>query len=312
VTGVDVTGVKVPEPWADLSPERRLAQLERRLVRQIGRLNRRFALVEPDDRIMVGISGGKDSWALLHLLRAYAKIVPFRFEIVAVNLDQGQPGFEVDVLRAHLEAEGFEYRLVHRDTYSVVKANTRPGKAYCSLCSRLRRGILYDVAESLGATKIALGHHRDDVIETLLLNMFYAGQLKAMPAKLYSDDGRNIVIRPLGTSAEAEIAEFAALSGFPILPCDLCGSQPQLKRKQVKRLLATLEADNPLLRKNLIAAVGNVKPSHLWDRDLHDGQPRGRDPFLDADDGDADGEQRDAELGVEQAPALIPLSRLRR
>lgn len=261
----------------------RRAQLERRLLRQVSRLNRRFDLIAPDDRIMVAISGGKDSWALLHLLRAYERLVPFSFSLVAVNLDQGHPGFPVAVLRDHLEAEGFAYRLVRQDTHAVVKANTRAGKAYCSLCSRLRRGVLYDVAVELGATKIALGHHRDDVVETLILNLFYAGQLKAMPAKLHSDDGRNVVVRPLASCAEAEIAEYAALAGFPIVPCDLCGSQPNLKRQQVKSLLSALEADNPLLRKNLLAAIGNVKPSHLWDEDLRGDRADGRDPQAQAD-----------------------------
>jgi tRNA 2-thiocytidine biosynthesis protein TtcA len=276
------------------------AKLERRLLRSISQLNREFALIEPDDHIMVAISGGKDSWALLHLLRAYERMLPFAFTMVAVNLDQGHPGFPVEVLRAHLEAEGFGYRLVARDTHTVVKHNTRAGKAYCSLCSRLRRGILYDVAVELGATKIALGHHRDDVIETLLLNAMYAGQLKAMPAKLHSDDGRNTIIRPLASAAEADIARYAALREFPIVPCDLCGSQPNLKRQEVKRLLATLEQDNPLVRKNLLAAIANVKPSHLWDPAL--GPAVGADPFLDPepDCGEA-----------EPAPERSPLLQLR-
>lgn len=246
----------------------RAAALERRLLRQMSRLNRRFSLIEPGDRIMVAISGGKDSWAMLHLLRAYERMLPFSYELVAVNLDQGHPGFPVERLRAHLDAHGFAHHLVAHDTHTVVQAHTKPGKAHCSLCSRLRRGILYDVAVELGASKIALGHHRDDVIETLLLNAMWAGQLKAMPAKLRSDDGRNVIIRPLASCAEAEIAEYAALREFPIVPCDLCGSQPDLKRAGVKQLLATLERDNPLLRKNLIAAVGNVKPTHLWDPEL--------------------------------------------
>jgi tRNA 2-thiocytidine biosynthesis protein TtcA len=258
--------------------------LERRLLRQMSRLNRRFSLIEPGDKIMVAISGGKDSWAMLHLLRAYERMLPFSYELVAVNLDQGHPGFPVERLREHLEAHGFAHRLVARDTHAVVKANTKAGKAYCSLCSRLRRGILYEVAVELGATKIALGHHRDDVIETLLLNLFYAGQLKAMPAKLRSDDGRNVIIRPLASCAEAEIARFVELRGFPVVPCDLCGSQPKLKRAQVKALLAKLETDNPLLRKNLIAAVANVKPSHLWDTALGGGLGQGGDPFFDDDD----------------------------
>lgn len=259
-------------------------KLERRLLRQMSQLNRRFGLIEPGDKIMVAISGGKDSWAMLHLLRAYERMLPFSYELVAVNLDQGHPGFPVERLREHLDAHGFAHRLVARDTYTVVKANTKPGKAFCSLCSRLRRGILYEVAVELGATKIALGHHRDDVIETLLLNLFYAGQLKAMPAKLHSDDGRNVIIRPLASCAEAEIGAWVAMQGFPVVPCDLCGAQPDLKRAQVKQLLATLERDNPLLRKHLLAAVGNVKPSHLWDLALGAGVARGRDPFLDDDD----------------------------
>ena len=263
-------------------------RLERKLLRQMSRLNRRFSLIEPGDRIMVAISGGKDSWALLHLLRAYARMLPFDYELVAVNLDQGHPGFPVEVLRDHLEAHGFDYRLIARDTHAVVKANTKPGKAYCPLCSRLRRGILYDAAVELGATKIALGHHRDDVIETLLLNLFYAGQVKAMPAKLRSDDGRNVIIRPLASCAEAELATWARLREVPIVPCDLCGSQDNLKRAEVKALLAELERDNPLLRKNLIAAVANVKPSHLWDASL-------------VGDGDDDGDEHDgAGLGLIQ------------
>lgn len=261
-----------------------LAKLERRLLRHISQLNREFQLIEPDDRIMVAISGGKDSWALLHLLRAYERMLPFSYQLVAVNLDQGHPGFPVEILRAHLEAEGFAHRLVAKDTHTVVKANTPAGKAHCSLCSRLRRGILYDVAEELGATKIALGHHRDDVIETLLLNLLYAGQLKAMPPKLRSDDGRNVIIRPLGHCSESDIARYAQLRGFPIVPCDLCGSQPQLKRQEVKRLLAQLEQQNPLVRKNLIAAVANVKPSHLWDAALRGDEASGIDPFLDGED----------------------------
>lgn len=247
-------------------------RLQRKLLRQIGRLNKAFDLIEAGDRIMVAVSGGKDSWSLLHLLRHYRRIVPFDFELVAVNLDQGQPGFPIEVMRGHLQAEGFEHRLVYQDTYQVVVEQVPEGKAYCSLCSRLRRGILYDVAEELGATKIALGHHRDDVIETALLNLFYAGQLKAMPPRLTSDDGRNVIIRPLAYCAEADIAEYAEEERFPIIPCDLCGSQDGLKRKEIKRLLATLERDNPQVRKNLMAALGNIKPSHLYDKALQPSQ----------------------------------------
>jgi tRNA 2-thiocytidine biosynthesis protein TtcA len=256
--------------------------LERKLLRKISRLNRAYALVEPGDRIMVALSGGKDSWSLLHLLRAYRRVVPFDYELVAVNLDQGQPGFEVDRLRTWLDAHDYAHHLVYQDTYRVVVSEVPEGKAYCSLCSRLRRGILYDVGEELGATKIALGHHRDDVIETALLNLLYAGQLKAMPPRLESDDGRNTIIRPLAYCAERDIAEFAVGVGFPILPCDLCGSQDGLKRKRIKRLLDELERENPRVRANLMAALGNVKPSHLYDRRLA-GAPGGPTEATDED-----------------------------
>ncbi len=222
-------------------------------------------MIEAHDRVMVAISGGKDSWALLHLLRLYRRRLPFDFSIVAVNLDQGQPGFPASVLRDYLEAEAYEYRIVERDTYSVVVREVPEGKAYCSLCSRLRRGILYNTAVELGATKIALGHHRDDLIETLLLNQFFAGQLKSMAPKLRSDDGRNTIIRPLALCAEADIAAYAGIIGFPIIPCDLCGSQENLRRKQVKTLLADLERTMPGIRESLLAAAGNLKLSHLLD-----------------------------------------------
>lgn len=248
-----------------------MASLEQTLLRRIGRANKQFGLIEPDDRIMVAISGGKDSWAMLHLLRAYRKVVPFAFSWIAVNLDQGHPGFPVEVLRDYLEREGHPYRIVSRDTYSVVKREVPEGKAYCSLCSRLRRGILYDTAEELGCTKIALGHHRDDLIETLLLNQLYAGQLKAMAPRLRSDDGRNTIIRPLILCEERDLAAFAAERGFPVVPCDLCGSQENLKRQEVRRLLAQLEQVNPQVRRNLLAAAGNVKPSHLLDARLRAG-----------------------------------------
>ncbi|PCC72738.1 tRNA s(2)C-32 sulfurtransferase [Nannocystis exedens] len=257
-----------------------MASLQQTLLRQISRANRRFGLIEDGDKIMVAISGGKDSWAMLHLLREYRRMVPFAFTWVAVNLDQGHPGFPVEVLRAYLEREGHEHRIVHVDTYSVVKREVPAGKAYCSLCSRLRRGILYDVAVELGCTKIALGHHRDDLIETLLLNQLYAGQLKAMAPRLRSDDGRNTIIRPLILCEERDLAAYAVEQGFPVVPCDLCGSQDNLRRVYVRQLLTRLEADNPDVRRSLLAAAGNVKPSHLLDARLQgegddDGEPAG-------------------------------------
>jgi tRNA 2-thiocytidine biosynthesis protein TtcA len=196
------------------------------------------------------------------------KRAPFPFSLFALNVDQGHPGFPAHVLPEYFEREGYEHVIVTEDTYSVVTEKVPEGKTYCSLCSRLRRGILYTQAQKLGATKIALGHHRDDVIETLMLNLLYAGQLKAMPARLRSDDGRNVVIRPLVYASEAELTELAQLKQFPIIPCDLCGSQDNLKRKQVKQLLTTLNAENPTVRANVFAALGNVRPSHLFDVEL--------------------------------------------
>jgi tRNA 2-thiocytidine biosynthesis protein TtcA len=271
-------------------PSGRLAKLERRLLGRIARASKDFGMIGPGDRVMACVSGGKDSFAMLHLLRELQRRAPFDFSIVAVNLDQKQPGFPGHVIPEFMEAQGYEYRVVERDTYSVVIDKIEAGKTYCSLCSRLRRGILYDVAVELGATRIALGHHRDDIIETLLLNLFYSGQLKAMPPILRSDDGRNTVIRPLAYCVEEEIAEYAELMRFPIIPCDLCGSQENLQRKKVKALLATLHAENPKVKGNLLAALGNVKPTHLLDRDLWANLgldvPGGQDDSISGLDGD--------------------------
>jgi tRNA 2-thiocytidine biosynthesis protein TtcA len=242
--------------------------LEKRLVRRVAKASEDYGLIEPDDHIMVCVSGGKDSYGLVHLLSVLQRHVPFRFTFVAVNLDQGQPGFPKDVIPRFMEAHGYDYRVIERDTYSVVTDKIPEGKTYCSLCSRLRRGILYDTAVKLGATKIALGHHRDDVIETLLLNLFYSGQMKAMPPKLRSDDGRNIVIRPLVYCHEEELARFAEMMKFPIIPCDLCGSQDGLHRKKIKQLIAGLHAENGAVKGNIFAALGNVRPTHLLDKKL--------------------------------------------
>lgn len=245
-----------------------LGRLEKKLLGECGRCNKDFDLISEGDRILVGVSGGKDSYTLLHLLRKMRERAPVRFDIVAMTLDQGHPGFEVQVIQDYMDREGVEFRLVTQDTYSIVLEKTEPGKTFCSLCSRLRRGIIYRVAGELGCNKIALGHHRDDAIETLLLNLFYAGQLKAMPPWLRTDSGRFEVIRPLSYSAESTIAQFAALMEFPILPCNLCGSQEGLHRQKMKALLAQLSSENPNVAGNLFAALGNVVPGHLLDRDL--------------------------------------------
>lgn len=242
--------------------------LEKKLARQMGHCIRDFDLVEAGDRVMVCLSGGKDSYALIHLLERARRKAPIAFELVAVHLDQGHPGYDGSPLRRWLEQRGFDHRILSEDTYSVVKRNVPEGKTYCSVCSRLRRGILYNAAEELGCTKIALGHHRDDAIETLMLNMMFTGSLGAMPARLVSDDERNTVIRPLLYCAERDLAAFAEEQAFPILPCDLCGSQDNLWRQQVKRMLNDLEERIPDVRESMLAAVGNVRARHLLDRTL--------------------------------------------
>lgn len=244
-------------------------RLEKRLLDSVARASADFCLLEPNDRVLVAVSGGKDSHALLFLLSSLARRAPFPFSLIAVNVDQGHPGFPKQLLPGYFQKLGVEFRIIEEDTYSIVKSKIEPGKTTCSLCSRLRRGILYTAATRLGATKIALGHHRDDAIETLLLNLFYSGQLKAMPPRLRSDDRRHVVIRPLIYVAESDLAEFAEQKAFPIIPCDLCGSQEQLRRKRVKMLLRDLEKENPTLRQSLLAALGNVRPTHLFDQGLN-------------------------------------------
>jgi tRNA 2-thiocytidine biosynthesis protein TtcA len=250
---------------SDLSPE---ARLEKRLGRAMAKAIDDFCMIAEGDRILVAVSGGKDSYTLHHLLAQLVKRAPVSFSLIAVNIDQGHPGYPGHVLTEYMRQSGHDFRMVHEDTYSIVTDKIPEGKTYCSLCSRLRRGILYRLATELGCTKIALGHHRDDILVTLLLNLFFAGQMKAMPPKLVSDDGAHVVIRPLVYCAEEEIAAYAAEKAFPILPCDLCGSQDNLQRKIVGNLLSAMERDHPGIRASMLAALTNVRPSHLLDKDL--------------------------------------------
>jgi tRNA 2-thiocytidine biosynthesis protein TtcA len=250
------------------SPSTDLPRIERRLSRAMSRAIRDFNMIADGDRIMVAVSGGKDSYTMHHMLASLARRAPISFSLVAVNIDQGHPGYPGHVLTEYMRAMGHAFQMVREDTYSIVTEKLAPGSTYCSLCSRLRRGILYRLASELGCTKIALGHHRDDVVTTLLLNLFFAGQLKAMPPKLVSDDGNHVVIRPLVYCAEDDIAAYAAARSFPILPCDLCGSQDNLQRKIVSKLLATLENEHKGLRANALTALTNVRPSHLLDAGL--------------------------------------------
>ncbi|MDC0404085.1 tRNA 2-thiocytidine(32) synthetase TtcA [Porticoccaceae bacterium] len=245
-------------------------KLQKRLRRNVGKAIADYNMIEAGDKVMVCLSGGKDSYGLLDILISLQKSAPIEFELVAVNLDQKQPGFPEDVLPAYLRELGIEFHILEKDTYSVVTRVIPEGKTYCSLCSRLRRGTLYGFAEEIGATKIALGHHRDDMVETLFLNMFYQSKLKAMPPKLRSDDGRNMVIRPLAYCSESDMEAFAKLRQFPIIPCNLCGSQDGLKRQEIKSLLQQWQKQFPGRVESIFSALQNVSPSQLADTQLFD------------------------------------------
>jgi tRNA 2-thiocytidine biosynthesis protein TtcA len=247
-----------------------LGKLAKRIRRQVGEAIADFNMIEEGDKVMVCLSGGKDSHGLLDVLLALKEKAPIAFELIAVNLDQKQPGFPEHVLPEYLKSRGVPFRIEEQDTYSVVKRVIPEGQTMCSLCSRLRRGVLYRVAGELGATKIALGHHRDDILATFFLNLFHGGQLKAMPAKLVSDDGRHVVIRPLAYVAESDLAAYAEAKSFPIIPCTLCGSQDNLQRKQIGEMLREWERRQPGRTESIVRALTDVRPSHLLDRKLFD------------------------------------------
>lgn len=262
----------VLEPTTPKSADRAAYEtnkLSKRLHRLVGQAIADFNMIEPGDKVMVCVSGGKDSYALLDILINLRQRAPVPFELVAVNLDQKQPGFPADVLPAYLKSREIPFHIEDQDTYSIVKRLIPEGKTMCSLCSRLRRGILYRVAGELGATKIALGHHRDDMLQTLFMNMFFNSRLKGMPPKLVSDDGRNIVIRPLAYVPEVDLERWAAHRAFPIIPCTLCGSQENLQRVQIRKMLREWDRQFPGRIDNMFTAMGNIVPSHLMDRNLY-------------------------------------------
>lgn len=254
----------------DRKQKLRFNKLQKRLRREVGQAIEAFNLIEAGDRVMVCLSGGKDSFTMLDILMSLQKSAPVQFDLVAVNMDQKQPGFPEHILPAYLDKLGIEYHIIEKDTYSVVKSVIPEGKTTCGLCSRLRRGTLYGFADQIGANKIALGHHRDDMIETMFLNMFYGGKLKSMPPKLVSDDGKNMVIRPLAYAREKDIEEFSQLKAYPIIPCNLCGSQENLQRGVIKEMLQDWDKRFPGRIETMFKAMCNVVPSHMADEKLFD------------------------------------------
>jgi tRNA 2-thiocytidine biosynthesis protein TtcA len=255
---------------AEEKQKREFNKLQKRLRRETGQAIADYSMIEAGDKVMCCLSGGKDSYAMLDILLGLQKSAPVDFELIAVNLDQKQPGYPEEVLPAYLSALGIEYHIIEKDTYSIVKDKIPEGKTTCGLCSRLRRGILYNFAEAHGVTKIALGHHRDDLLETLFLNMFYGGKLKSMPPVLHSDDGRNTVIRPLAYCREKDLVRYAQEKAFPIIPCNLCGSQENLQRQVIKDMLQSWDKQHPGRLETMFRAMCNVEPSHLADNTLYD------------------------------------------
>ncbi len=268
---VFMNNIIVVEPMSGVQAEKRLHKsLFKRLKHNVGEAVLQYNMIEDGDRIMVCLSGGKDSYAMLELLMALQKKAPVSFELIAVNLDQKQPGFPEHILPEYLDGLDVEYHIVEQDTYSIVKEKIPEGKTTCGLCSRLRRGILYSFSEEIGATKIALGHHQDDIIETFFLNLFFNGKLKTMPPKLLSDNKKHIVIRPLALCKEKDIIAYAAIKNYPIIPCNLCGSQENMQRKVVKKMIAQWEQETPGRSEIMMRSLQNVVPSHLADDELFD------------------------------------------
>jgi len=276
-------------------------KLIKRLQRNVGQAIGDFNMIEDGDRIMVCLSGGKDSYAMLNILIALQRRAPIDFTLIAVNLDQKQPGFPEHVLPAYLDQLGVEYRIVEEDTYSIVTDKIPTGKTTCSLCSRLRRGILYRTATELGATKIALGHHMDDMVETMFLNMFHGARLKSMPPKLVSDDKKHMVIRPLAYCREGDLEQFATIQGFPIIPCNLCGSQENLQRKKIKQMLSEWDQQQPGRVMNVFKSMSRLTPSHLLDRDVFN--------FVDLKTDDAD-TLSEFDIAFDESPDESPVEML--